>query len=262
MTCEDFVMRATGLHKSFGEHVVLDGIDLEVKAGEVVVIMGASGSGKTTLIRSLNFLEMPDCGRVEVCGVEVQCDPRASGRLDRCSRDLRRKMVEIRRNTAMVFQSFNLFGHMTALENVMEGLVQVKGVAHKEARARALTLLERVGMIGRSGAYPRHLSGGQKQRVAIARSLAMDPRVIFFDEPTSALDPELRDEVLDVMRELAQAGMTMLIVTHEIRFAKEVADRVLFMDGGRITHDCAPERFFSESSNDLRTKRFLGKLAV
>ncbi len=262
MTCGDFVVRASCLHKRFGEYVVLDGIDLEVSAGEVVVIMGASGSGKTTLIRSLNFLEMPDGGSVEVCGIEVQCDSRAGGRLDRCSRAQRRKMAEIRRNTAMVFQSFNLFAHMTALENVMEGLVHVKGVARKEARTRALTLLERVGLAERSGAYPRHLSGGQKQRVAIARSLAMDPRVIFFDEPTSALDPELRDEVLNVMRELAQAGMTMLIVTHEIRFAREVADRVLFMDDGRIIYDRTAEEFFAESGNDLRTKRFLGKLAV
>jgi L-cystine transport system ATP-binding protein len=262
MNARNIVLRATGLHKRFGEHDVLKGIDLEVGAGEVIVIMGASGSGKTTLIRSLNFLEMPDRGSVDVCGISVECEPSAGGKLERCSRAARKQMALIRRNTAMVFQAFNLFPHMTAVENVMEGLVSVKRVARDEARKRAMTLLDRVGLRERAEAYPRHLSGGQKQRVAIARSLAMEPQVIFFDEPTSALDPELRDEVLQVMKELAQEGMTMLVVTHEIRFARDVADRVLFMEGGVITHDSPAAQFFAESNNDLRTKRFLGKLAV
>jgi cystine transport system ATP-binding protein len=262
MKTSNIVLRATGLHKRFGDHVVLEGIDLEVKQGEVVVILGSSGSGKTTLIRSLNFLEMPDSGRVEVCGISVECETSARGRLDRCSRAQRKQMALIRRNTAMVFQSFNLFPHLSALENVMEGPVSVQRVARDEARRRALELLDRVGLGDRGDAYPRQLSGGQKQRVAIARSLAMEPKVVFFDEPTSALDPEMRDEVLQVMKELADAGMTMLAVTHEIRFARDVADRVLFMDGGRITHDSPAAQFFANSNNDLRTKRFLGKLAV
>jgi cystine transport system ATP-binding protein len=256
------VLQARDLYKRFGDHSVLSGISFEVKAGEVVVIMGASGSGKTTLIRSLNFLELPDRGMVKVCDIEVECDPSYGGKLDRTPRALRKRMELIRRNTAMVFQSFNLFPHMTALENVMEGPVNVKRVPRAQAKERALSLLDRVGLQGRAHAYPRQLSGGQKQRVAIARSLAMEPQVIFFDEPTSALDPELRDEVLNVMRELAQAGMTMLIVTHELRFARDVAHRILFMEGGHILHDCTAEQFFAESNGDLRTRRFLGKLAV
>ena len=256
------VLRASNLHKRFGDHPVLNGISFEVKAGEVVVIMGASGSGKTTLIRSLNFLELPDSGTVKVCDIEVECDPSYGGQLDRSPRALRKQMALIRRNTAMVFQSFNLFPHMTALENVMEGPVSVKQVPRAQARERALSLLERVGLQDRANAYPRQLSGGQKQRVAIARSLAMEPQVIFFDEPTSALDPELRDEVLNVMRELAQAGMTMLIVTHELKFARDVAHRILFMEGGQLLHDCPAEQFFADSNSDLRTRRFLGKLAV
>ncbi|MGY6126741.1 amino acid ABC transporter ATP-binding protein (plasmid) [Paraburkholderia strydomiana] len=256
------VLRATGLHKRFGDHAVLTGTDLEVKHGEVIVILGSSGSGKTTLIRSLNFLEMPDSGHVEVCGISVECETSARGKLERCSRGQRRQMALIRRNTAMVFQSFNLFPHLTALENVMEGPLSVQRVARDEARRRALRLLDRVALGDRGDAYPRHLSGGQQQRVAIARSLAMEPKVVFFDEPTSALDPQMRDEVLQVMKELADAGMTMLVVTHEMRFARDMADRVLFMDSGRIIHDSPADQFFKDANNDLRTRRFLGKLAV
>ncbi len=261
MKTNNVVLKAQSLHKKFGENAVLRGIDLTVMAGEVVVIMGSSGSGKTTLIRSLNFLEMPDSGTVEVCGIQVVCDPAANGKLDRCSRATRAQMTLIRRNTAMVFQSFNLFPHMTALENVIEGLVSVKGVPKAEAKERGRVLLGRVGLAEKAGAYPRQLSGGQKQRVAIARGLAMDPKVIFFDEPTSALDPELRDEVLGVMRELANEGMTMLVVTHEIRFAREVADRILFVEGGEVLHDVSASEFFSETNNSVRARRFLGKLA-
>lgn len=260
MTHGHVVLKASGLHKRFGENTVLKGIDLTVNAGEVIVIMGSSGSGKTTLIRSLNFLEMPDSGAVEVCGIEVICEPSAHGQLDRCSRHVRHQMEAIRRNTAMVFQSFNLFPHMSVLENVIEGLVSVKHVPKLEARTRGLALLDQVGLRDKASAYPRQLSGGQKQRVAIARGLAMDPKVIFFDEPTSALDPELRDEVLGVMRELAAEGMTMLVVTHEIRFAREVADRILFLEGGQVMHDQPASEFFAESNGNPRTQRFLGKL--
>ena len=262
MKQDQTVLRVSGLHKRFADHPVLKGISFEVKSGEVVVIMGASGSGKTTLIRSLNFLEMPDSGSVSVCDIEVECDPSFGGKLDRCPRALRNRMAQIRRSTAMVFQSFNLFPHMTALENVMEGPVSVKGLPRAQAKERALALLERVGLQDRAHAWPRQLSGGQKQRVAVARGLAMEPKVIFFDEPTSALDPELRDEVLCVMKELAEAGMTMLIVTHELRFARDVADRIIFMEGGQVLNDCPAPQFFAETNTDLRTRRFLGKLAV
>lgn len=260
-TVDRVVLKATGLHKRFGDTVVLQGVDLTVRVGEVVVLMGASGSGKTTLIRSLDFLEMPDSGTVEICGIEVTCDPSAGGKLDRCGRAARAQMAAVRRNTAMVFQSFNLFPHMTALENVMEAPVHVKGVPKAEARARAQELLKRVGLSERANCYPRQLSGGQKQRVAIARGLAMDPQVIFFDEPTSALDPEVREEVLSVMRELAKEGMTMVIVTHEVRFARDVADRIIFLEAGKILHDQPAEEFFSETNGSSRTKRFLGKIS-
>ncbi|WP_155636107.1 amino acid ABC transporter ATP-binding protein [Burkholderia cepacia] len=260
-TLDTVVLKATALCKSFGGTTVLDGVNLAVRTGEVVVIMGASGSGKTTLIRSLDFLEMPDSGTVEICGIGVSCDPAAKGSLEKCRRADRRKMAAIRQNTAMVFQSFNLFPHMTALENVMEAPVHVKGVSHAEAKARGLELLARVGLSERADSYPRQLSGGQKQRVAIARGLAMDPHVIFFDEPTSALDPEVREEVLAVMRKLASEGMTMLIVTHEVKFARDVADRILFLEAGKILHDQSAREFFSESNGSERTRRFLGQVS-
>ncbi|NGZ83956.1 amino acid ABC transporter ATP-binding protein [Duganella aceris] len=246
-------VRVRGLTKAFGTNQVLRGVDLTVAKGEVVVIMGPSGSGKTTFIRSLNFLETPDAGSVEVCGVEVDGAQAAS------SRHERRKVQQIRLKTAMVFQSFNLFPHMTVLDNVIEGLVTVRRAAREPARQRGLALLDRVGMLAKADAYPGRLSGGQKQRVAIARALAMDPEVIFFDEPTSALDPELRDEVLKIMRELANEGMTMLVVTHETRFARDVADRIIFMEGGYVVEDAAPEAFFGPGASE-RSRQFLGQL--
>lgn len=248
-------VRIRGLTKSFGSHPVLSDIDLDVPRGQVAVIMGPSGSGKTTLLRSLNFLEMPDRGSVEVAGIRVDKVPgRNAGKAER------RAIRAIRRHTAMIFQSFNLFAHMTAIQNVMEGLVSVKGMPAGEARTRSFALLQRVGLGDKADAYPARLSGGQKQRVAIARGLAMEPQVIFFDEPTSALDPELRDEVLAIMRSLADEGMTMLVVTHEVRFAREAADRILFMENGIVQQDASPERFFAMDDNE-RIVRFLGRIS-
>jgi len=245
------ILRVTGLCKSFGDLAVLKNVDLEVQAGQVVVILGPSGSGKTTLLRSLNLLEKPDAGVLEICGHRVEM-PR-TGRFDRATR---RQIGLLRQRTAMVFQSFNLFPHMTALENVMEGLLSVKKVPRAQAVERAQHLLAQVGLAEKAGSYPAKLSGGQKQRVAIARGLSMDPEVIFFDEPTSALDPELRDEVLAVMRVLANSGMTMLVVTHELRFAREVADRVVFMENGFVVKDCSTHVFFGDDSGD-RIQQFL-----
>ncbi|CAB3791763.1 amino acid ABC transporter ATP-binding protein [Paraburkholderia fynbosensis] len=240
-----------GLSKTFGNNPVLRGVDFSVSKGEVVVVMGPSGSGKTTLLRSLNFLEMPDAGTVTVCGIDVECTG-----LSKLSRDQQKKIRAIRQRTAMVFQSFNLFPHRTALENVMEGPVSVRGVPRAQATERAMRLLTQVGLGAKANEYPGQLSGGQKQRVAIARALAMDPEVIFFDEPTSALDPALREDVLTVMRDVAKLGMTMLIVTHEVRFARDVADRVVFMEGGVVAEDMTPQAFFGEGMSP-RVRQFL-----
>ncbi|PVZ20674.1 MULTISPECIES: amino acid ABC transporter ATP-binding protein [unclassified Pseudomonas] len=244
-------VQVQGLSKSFGELAVLKHIDLSVNAGEVVVILGPSGSGKTTLLRSLNLLEQPDSGVLQVCGHRVEIAP--GRQLDRASRQ---QVALLRQKTAMVFQAFNLFPHMTALENVIEGLVSVKKVPKAIALEKGRQLLARVGLEEKAGAYPAKLSGGQKQRVAIARGLAMEPEVIFFDEPTSALDPELRDEVLSVMRQLASTGMTMLVVTHELRFAREAADRVVFMEHGVVVKDCPKAEFFGQASGE-RIQQFL-----
>lgn len=241
----------SGLSKSFGDLAVLKNIDLEVQAGQVVVILGPSGSGKTTLLRSLNLLEKPDAGVLEVCGHRVEIPH--NGRFDRATRQ---QIALLRMKTAMVFQSFNLFPHLTALENVIEGLISVKKVPRAKAIERGRQLLDQVGLADKANSYPAKLSGGQKQRVAIARGLSMDPEVIFFDEPTSALDPELRDEVLGVMRQLANSGMTMLVVTHELRFAREAADRVVFMENGVVAMDCATEAFFGGDSGE-RIQQFL-----
>jgi len=245
------------LSKAFGQNQVLRGVDFSVLKGEVVVIMGPSGSGKTTLLRSLNFLEIPDMGTVSVCGIDVQC--REGNKFP--SREVQKKIRAIRQRTAMVFQSFNLFPHRTALENVMEGPVSVKGVSRREASERGTRLLAQVGLSEKANEYPNRLSGGQKQRVAIARALAMEPDVILFDEPTSALDPELREDVLVVMRNLAELGMTMLIVTHEARFARDVADRIIFMDAGVVAQDATPSEFFSRDGNP-RVRQFLNLIEI
>lgn len=242
-------IRVRAVRKRFGRLEVLRGIDLDVKRGEVVVVMGVSGSGKTTLIRCLNFLEEPDEGHVEVCGREVAC---GGGR----SRQRRAQIRHIRMHVGMVFQSFNLFPHLTAMGNVIEGLVTVKKMRRPEAIAVGEGMLARVGLLEKRDEYPSRLSGGQKQRVAIARALAMQPEVVLFDEPTSALDPELHEEVLQVMRGLARDGMTMVVVTHEIAFAREVADRVLFMDEGTIVEEGSPAEFFAHARHP-RARSFL-----
>lgn len=255
MTSEiNSVLRARGIQKSYSGTKVLHGVDLDVEKGEVVVIMGPSGSGKTTLLRSLNFLEQPDSGMVEIGGIQVVVKPG-----EPYTAKQKKEIQQIRRRSAMVFQSFNLFPHMTAIANVIEGLISVQGMAKTQATEKGLMLLDRVGLAQKANDYPAHLSGGQKQRVAIARGLAMNPDVILFDEPTSALDPELRDDVLEVMRGLAQDGMTMLVVTHEVRFARSAANRIIFMEQGAIQENQPAATFFSDKAN-ARVTQFLGRV--
>ena len=250
------MVQVEGLHKMFGDLHVLKGVDLEVARGSVCVVLGPSGSGKSTLLRCVNELEEITGGRVRVDGElmgyrEVTKDGRT--RLHR----LHPKVVARQRSRiGMVFQRFNLFPHMTALENVAEAPVQVRGLSKAQARARASELLDRVGLADRADHYPAQLSGGQQQRVAIARALAMDPELMLFDEPTSALDPELVGEVLAVMRDLARSGMTMMVVTHEIGFAREVADTVVFMDEGVIVEQGSPEQVLGDPQHE-RTRSFL-----
>jgi polar amino acid transport system ATP-binding protein len=246
------LVRARGLRKSFGGHVVLDGVDLDVREGEVTVLLGPSGSGKSTLLRCVNHLERPDAGFVEVAGDVVGYRPEG-GRLH----ELRpRAVTRQRARIGMVFQQFNLFPHLTVLDNITEAPVAVRRVSKKRAAAAARELLARVGLAGRENAYPRQLSGGQQQRVAIARALAMEPRLLLFDEPTSALDPELVGEVLAVIKDLAVSGMTMIVVTHEIGFAREVADTVAFLDGGRIIETGAPAEVLDAPRHE-RARAFL-----
>jgi len=249
------MLRSEGLHKRFGKVEVLRGIDLEVQRGEVMVLLGPSGSGKSTFLRCINRLEAYQAGRLWVDGALVGY--RQSG--EKLHHLRHSEVAKARREIGMVFQRFNLFPHRTAIENVMEAPVRVKGVAPKQARAEAQALLERVGLLEMCGRYPSQLSGGQQQRVAIARALAMKPKLMLFDEPTSALDPELVGEVLDVMRSLAQDGMTMVVVTHEMGFAREVADTVVFMDGGVVVESGAPGDVIDRPTHE-RTKSFLGKV--
>jgi polar amino acid transport system ATP-binding protein len=246
------LVRVRGLRKSFGANVVLDGIDLDVREGEVTVLLGPSGSGKSTLLRCVNHLEKPDAGFVEIGG-DIVGYRRDGTRLH----ELRsRSVTRQRADVGMVFQQFNLFPHMTVLENITEAPVAVRGLSRKQAAARARELVERVGLAGREDSYPRQMSGGQQQRVAIARALAMEPRLLLFDEPTSALDPELVGEVLAVMQDLALSGMTMIVVTHEIGFARKVADTVVFLDGGRIIESGAPADVLSDPRHE-RARSFL-----
>lgn len=232
------------VRKSFGKNEVLKGINLQIDKGEVVVIIGPSGSGKSTVLRTMNYLEEPTSGQVIVDGMDLSD---------------KNKLNAVRTEVGMVFQNFNLFPHMTVLDNLTLAPVNVRKTDKKEAQDIAMKLLERVGLADKAQMYPDSLSGGQKQRVAIARALAMKPKVMLFDEPTSALDPEMVREVLDVMKSLADEGMTMVIVTHEMGFAKEVADRVLFVDGGQILEDGTPVQVFDAPSSD-RTKLFLSKI--
>ncbi|MDT0176829.1 L-cystine ABC transporter ATP-binding protein TcyN [Pantoea sp. RRHST58] len=238
------------LVKTFNGQTVLHGIDLEVASGEVVAIIGPSGSGKTTLLRCINLLETPDSGTVKVGEIAIDA---------RLAQTRQKEQVrQLRQQVGFVFQNFNLFPHRSVLENIIEGPVIVKGEPKGEAEARARALLEKVGLQGREGSFPRRLSGGQQQRVAIARALAMRPQVILFDEPTSALDPELVGEVLNTIRALAQEKRTMVIVTHEMSFARDVADRAIFMDQGRIVEQGAAKALFS-NPQQARTRQFLDK---
>ena len=232
-----------GLYKAFGDNLVLKGIDLEVADKEVVVIIGPSGSGKSTLLRSINYLDMPSKGKISIDGKELS------------AADINLVRAEV----GMVFQRFNLFPHMTVMDNITLAPRKVRKVSREEAEKDAHMLLEKVGLADKATAYPEQLSGGQQQRVAIARALAMKPRLMLFDEPTSALDPEMVKEVLDVMRSLAAEGMTMVIVTHEMGFAREVGDRLLFVDDGRIIEQGVPKEVF-EHPKEERTKNFLSKV--
>ena len=251
MTVPMISMRAVG--KSFGAHQVLRGVDLDVLNSEVVCLIGPSGSGKSTLLRCVNFLESYDEGEVRIDGELIGYDIDKEGERRLMAP---KRLREMRREIGMVFQHFNLWPHMTALENVSEPLVRVRGLKKAEATERAAAMLKRVGLAEKAHAHPQRLSGGQQQRVAIARALAMQPRVMLFDEPTSALDPELVGEVLEVMRALAAEGMTMLIVTHEMGFAAHVANRIAFIDEGRIVDSGPPRRVFHDSP-EPRVRQFL-----
>ena len=240
------MIKLENVHKSFGKNEVLKGINLHIKQGQVVVIIGPSGSGKSTVLRTMNYLEEPTSGKVIVDGMDLSD---------------KKKLNDVRAEVGMVFQNFNLFPHMTVMENLTLAQTKVRKTSMEEAHKIGQALLDRVGLADEANAYPDSLSGGQKQRVAIARALAMKPKVMLFDEPTSALDPEMVSEVLDVMKSLAEEGMTMVIVTHEMGFAKKVADRVLFVDGGLILEDNTPERVFDAPTNE-RTKSFLDKILL
>jgi polar amino acid transport system ATP-binding protein len=254
-TATDLMVRAENVHKSFGPLEVLKGIDLAVRPGEVCCVIGPSGSGKSTFLRCINHLEKINGGRIWVDGELVGYRERG-GKLH----ELREKEVAAQRQSiGMVFQRFNLFPHMTALENVMEAPLRVRRESKAAVRERASALLARVGLADKVGTYPGQLSGGQQQRVAIARALAMRPKLMLFDEPTSALDPELVGEVLDVMKDLAQEGMTMVVVTHEIGFAREVGDSLIFMDGGVVVESGTPRDVIADPQHG-RTKAFLGKV--
>jgi ABC-type polar amino acid transport system ATPase subunit len=239
------IIQVRDLHKQFGALPVIQGLTLDVRRGEVVCIIGPSGSGKSTLLRCLNRLEAPTAGTISIAGAEITAR--------------RANLPAIRRQIGMVFQHFNLFPHMTALENVMEGPRTVLHLSRAEAEARASVLLEKVGLVDKAGSKPGSLSGGQQQRVAIARALAMEPKVMLFDEVTSALDPELVGEVLNVMKELAEEGMTMVVVTHEMTFARRVADRVVFIDHGKIVEAGPPDQIFQRAQHE-RTRQFLSQL--
>ena len=239
------MIRVSNLHKSFGKNDVLKGIDEHIEKGEVVVVIGPSGSGKSTFLRCLNLLEEPTSGKIIFEGNDIT--------------DNKVDINKIREKMGMVFQQFNLFPHKTVLQNLTIAPIKVKGLSKSEAEKKAMGLLDRVGLSNKATAYPSSLSGGQKQRIAIARALAMEPDVMLFDEPTSALDPEMVGEVLSVMKDLAKEGMTMVVVTHEMGFAREVGDRILFMDNGNIMEQGTPEEIFSNPKNP-RTIDFLSKV--
>lgn len=241
----EVLIEIKNLKKSYGDHVVLDGINTTIKKGEVIAIVGPSGCGKSTFLRSLNKLERPEAGEIVFEGTDIL--------------DKKTNVNKVRQKIGMVFQQFNLFPNKTVLQNIMLVPMKLKGVSAEDSKNRAMELLKRVGLLEKAEAYPDSLSGGQKQRIAIARTMAMNPDVILFDEPTSALDPEMVGEVLEIMRELARDGMTMIVVTHEMGFARDVASRVIFIDQGNIREDSAPEEFFENPKNE-RLKEFLSKV--
>jgi ABC-type polar amino acid transport system ATPase subunit len=247
------IVRVHGVHKYFGDNHVLRGIDLEVERGEAVMLVGRSGSGKTTLVRCVNFLEEPTAGTIEVDGFRVDADP-----LGRRGRRHKEEIRQIRLRAGMLFQDFNLFPHMTVLQNCIEAPMRVKGLSRDAAVAIADRYLDKVGLMDKRDEHPARLSGGQKQRTAIARALCMEPKVLMFDEPTSALDPELIGEVLVVMEDLAHEGTTMIVITHEMHFAREAADRVVFMEEGQIVEQGPPEAILNDPQ-DPRTQRFLSR---
>jgi cystine transport system ATP-binding protein len=240
------MLKLEHIKKQFGELEVLKDVNLDVKKGTVTAIIGPSGSGKTTFLRCMNVLEQPTSGKITIEGQSIDFSQPVS----------KKEIINLRAKTGMVFQQHHLFPHFTAVENVMEGLITVKKIEKKKARDKALALLNKVGLSDKADLYPFQLSGGQQQRVGIARALAMEPSVILFDEPTSALDPELVQEVLKVMKELADEGMTMIVVTHEMKFARDIANEVIFMDGGYIVEQGSPEQVLVHPKEE-RTKRFL-----
>lgn len=242
------MIKIENLHKSFNKVEVLKGIDLNIKEGEVVVIIGPSGTGKSTLLRCINFLEKPDRGKIEIGDLKVD--------VEKATKD---QIHKLRMNTSMVFQSYNLFKNKTALENIMEPLIVVKKIDKNKAKEKSMNILKMVGLEDKKDYYPSKLSGGQQQRVGIGRAMAVDPKIMLFDEPTSALDPELVGEVLSVIKRLADENTTMIIVTHEMNFAKSAADRVIFMDGGKIVEQGSPDKIFSNSQNE-RTIKFLNQV--
>ncbi|MFV8765380.1 amino acid ABC transporter ATP-binding protein [Aerococcus urinaeequi] len=244
------MIQVENIHKKFDQNEILKGIDLTINQGEVVVIIGPSGSGKTTFLRCLNFLERADKGYLKIGDQQVDFEKVS-----------KKEILDIRKKTAMVFQQYALFSNRTALENVIEGLVVARKVPKKEATEKGRDLLAKVGLEGKEGHYPHELSGGQQQRVGIARALALNPEVILFDEPTSALDPELVGETLEVIKDVAQSGSTLVIVTHEMQFAYEVADRVIFMENGVIVEQGTPEEVF-DNTQEERTQNFLKRTAV
>lgn len=242
------ILKVSNIYKRFGDNNVLNGVNISIDRGEVVVILGPSGSGKTTMLRTLNFLDPADAGEITIGSMTVKCQEKN-----------KRKIRALRRKTAMVFQQYNLFRNRTAIENVMEGLIVVKKISRSEARTIAIKALEQVGLSDKSDLYPAQLSGGQQQRVSIARAMVMKPEVILFDEPTSALDPELVGEVLKSIRDVAKTGITMVIVTHEIAFAKEAASRVIFMDGGVVVESGTPDEVINHPKTD-RARVFLERI--
>lgn len=246
------MIKIRNIHKTFGQNAILRGIDLDIVKGQVVVILGPSGSGKTTFLRCLNALELPEQG-----SIEFEREPAI--KIDFAQRPNKKEILALRRKSGMVFQQYNLFPHKTALENVMEAPVQVQGKPVAQAREEALILLNKVGLGDKADLYPHQLSGGQQQRVGIARALALQPELMLFDEPTSALDPELVQDVLQTMKDLAQEGWTMVVVTHEIKFALDVADVVIVMDGGVIVEQGFPDDLFANPKHE-RTKSFLSRI--